>query len=428
MNKNIFVIGMNDFNLQKLKTIINAENYSFHGLLNNDEVETQESYRLEELIDKAKSQLNSFSGSIDAIVGYIDFPVNSMVPILCREFGLRSATLDSVLKCEHKYWSRVEQNRCVHEFIPHFNVFDPFDDDALSRVELRYPFWIKPIKSFASYLGFRINNKKEFWKNLMTIRANIGRVSGPFDYLLTQTELPPEIFGIGANYCIAEEIIGGRQCTLEGYVFEGDVQVYGIVDSIRLPNRSTFSRYQYPSQLPKHIRQQMIEVTQRLLTQIEFDNSAFNIEFFWNENRNKLWLLEVNPRISQEHCPIFECVHGASNHEIIVDVALGTKPTLTERRGEFKCAAKFFLRKDGDAMVKSIPTEREIQDICNEIPGTSIMIIPKAGARLSELRYQESYSYCCAIIFMGAQSQQELLKNYQKCKDHLHFEFADELY
>jgi len=45
--------------------------------------------------------------------GYMDFPVSTMLPLICKEFGTRSPSLESLLKCEHKYWSRVEQKKVI---------------------------------------------------------------------------------------------------------------------------------------------------------------------------------------------------------------------------------------------------------------------------------------------------------------------------
>ena len=54
-----------------------------------------------------------FDGRIDAIVGYWDFPVSTLVPILGERYGIRSTSLESVVKCEHKYWSRLEQQKVI---------------------------------------------------------------------------------------------------------------------------------------------------------------------------------------------------------------------------------------------------------------------------------------------------------------------------
>ncbi|NIR28776.1 MAG: ATP-grasp domain-containing protein, partial [Gammaproteobacteria bacterium] len=92
------------------------------------------------------------------------------------------------------------------------------------------------------------------------------------------------------------QVIGGRQCTLEGYVHEGEVVPYGIVDSIRYPQVLSFFYYLYPSKLPERVQERMGELTKTVMTHIGFDNSAFNIEFFWDEVQDQIWLLEINTR------------------------------------------------------------------------------------------------------------------------------------
>ncbi|MDZ7825168.1 MAG: hypothetical protein U5R48_02935 [Gammaproteobacteria bacterium] len=195
------------------------------------------------MLAEAEARLDAFDGSIDAIVGYIDFPVSTMLPILCRKFGTRSTSLESLLKCEHKYWSRSVQREVIPEHIPKFTYFDPFDDDALSRIgeaDLRFPFFVKPIKSSGSRLGFRIDKPEDFDYAIERLRAEIGSISEPFNHVLDQADLPDEIRAIDGRYCMAEQVIGGRQCTVEGYVQNGEVVPYGVVDSIRYPQVLSF--------------------------------------------------------------------------------------------------------------------------------------------------------------------------------------------
>jgi len=75
--------------------------------------------------------------------------------------------------CEHKYWSRVEQAASVPEVVPAFAGFDPFDDNALESIDLEYPFWIKPVKSHSSQLGFMIENAEQFHEAIPDIREKI---------------------------------------------------------------------------------------------------------------------------------------------------------------------------------------------------------------------------------------------------------------
>jgi len=424
MRRNVFVIGLNEANRRKLGGIRHANACAFHGLLGNEEVEHLEHYRLDDMLDRARRQLRRFDGPVDAIVNYIDFPGNSMAAILTAELGLRGPSLVSVLKCEHKYWSRVEQRRAVPQAVPRFAWFDPFDDAALDRIDLDFPFWIKPVRAFGSYLGFRVDSPARFRDCVDRIRADIGRLGDPFDALLRRVDLPPEVAPVGGRSCIAEEIVGGRQCTVEGFVFDGDVRFHGIVDSIRYPNRTSFARYQYPSQLPGPVRAEMLALSRRVIAQVGLNNSGFNIEYFHDSGENTIRLLEINPRISQSHADLFEKVDGASNHQIIVQVALGIEPDFPHREGPFRHAAKVYLRRFEDAVVTRVPDADEVAAAERAVPGVTVRIHAREGEPLSAHRYQDSYSYVLAMLFVGADSQRALMRKARQCAERLPFAFA----
>ncbi|MFW6081357.1 MAG: ATP-grasp domain-containing protein [Desulfosalsimonas sp.] len=424
MKKNIFVIGLDDFNLKMLRSLKNSEECNFIGLLDIHFLIDTGSYRLNDMLELAEKELHDFDGPIDAIVGYTDFPVSTMTPILCKKFGVPGPSLESVLKCEHKYWSRLEQKQAIAEHVPEFYTFDPFDDKALSKIPLDFPFWIKPVKSTASQLGFRINNKKAFNRAIAVLREKIGLFK-PFDYLLDMVPLPDEVARVNSSFCVAEKIISGQQCTLEGYVRNGKVHTYGIIDSIREPNRTTFARYQYPSGLPARVREKMAEIAEKIMLHIGFDNSAFNLEFFWDEKRDRIWFLEINTRIPQSHSDLFLKVDGVSNHQIMLDVALNREPWFPRRQGRFRVAGKFFLREYRDKLITGIPTREDIEEISGKVPGMLVDIQGKVGMKLSDIPEQDSYSYATAFIYLGADSQKELLEKYRQCREMLKFEYQD---
>ncbi|MFO8000890.1 MAG: ATP-grasp domain-containing protein [Marinilabilia sp.] len=424
MKKNIFVIALDDFNLRMIQSVKNAENYNIYGILDVHQLIDSGKYRLIDMLELAGDELKRFEGSIDAIVGYTDFPVSTIVPILCERFHVPGPTLESVLKCEHKYWSRLEQKKVIPEYIPAFVKFNPFDDNALEQIPFEYPFWVKPVKSTGSQLGFRINNKKDFSRAIKALRENIGLFK-PFDQLLDMIQLPREVADVNSSYCVAEQIISGRQCTLEGYVYNGRVHTYGIIDSIREPNRTTFARYQYPSQLPKSVRDEMAAISEKVMHHIGYDNSPFNLEFFWNQKKDKIWFLEINTRIPQSHSDLFQKVDGISNHQIMIDVALGQDPWFPKRQGKFPVAGKFFLREYHDKLITGIPQKEDLDALARIIPGTLVDIQGKAGMKLSEIPEQDSYSYATAFVYLGAQNQKELLEKYKQCRQLLKFQFQD---
>jgi hypothetical protein len=422
MKRNVFVLGLDAFNRAKLEALSLPEPCTFHNLLQPEDVDEPEEYDLRELMARAEAELAAFPGSVDAVVGYIDIPVGVMLPILCANFGLRSPSLKSVLKCQHKYWSRLIQAEVIPEHIPRFTSFDPFDPRALERIDFFYPFWIKPVKSGGSHLGFRINRPEDFHRALPLIRQAIPRLAEPYNQLMEYSDLPPAVAKVDAYHFLAESILTGRQCTLEGYVHNGEVHVYGMVDSIRHRNRTTFFRYQYPSSLPRRVHRKMVEVAGKVLRHIGLDHSPFNVEFFWRPRDDTVWLLEINTRISQSHAPLFEKVDGASNHLVMVETALGRRPELPRGQGAYRCAAKFYLRSFVDRVVTRVPDEKEIAALRAEIPGLEVLPTVAAGTRLSTLPEQDSYSYSMAYLFLGGENQADLLRKYRHCLERLRFE------
>ena len=427
MAYNIFVVGLDDFNLTQLQCLQQANEYKFYSLIPYRNIKGKPREPIENLLQQAYKRLDEFNGSIDAIIGYWDFPVSTILPIIRQRYGLPGPSLEAVLKCEHKYWSRCLQLEVVPGLIPEFQAVNPFEHAVADKIEIDYPFWLKPVKAASSHLGFRINNRQQLEHSLSIIRDKIDRFSAPFNYILKQANVPQSIAAVDGNYCIAESIISsGKQCTLEGYVHNGDVTVYGIVDSIREgKHRSCFARYQYPSQFPAHIKQRMIDATCKLLNHYEYNNSPFNIEFYWSNEDDNISLLEINTRISKSHCPLFKMVDGEYHHAVNIDIALGRAPDFPYRKGKYKTAAKFMLRRYHDGRVHKVPSIEDIEKVKQRFPDTSIHLHIKPGMNLDDLPDQDSYSYEIAVLFMGAANQRQLLENYSTALDLLPFEIQE---
>lgn len=427
-HRNIFVVGLEPFNLRLLQAVRHADDYRFHGLLDYAEIVSARRFDMEALLDNARGILGAFPEPIDAIVGYWDFPTILMMPILRREFALLGPTLESVLRCEHKYWARMEQSKVVPEHVPRFALADPFDEAAAEKVDLPFPFWIKPVKAHSSLLGYRIRNRRELEHALAETRKGIHRFADPMNVIMGYANLPAEIAKVDGAKCIAEEIISaGRQCTLEGYAFEGHVEVYGIVDTIRGANRMSLERYEYPSSLPLEIKEEMKRLARRVIEFVGLDDTPFNVEFFYDKERGRLWLLEINARISKSHSPLFDKVEGVPHNEVMIDVALGKRPDYPARRGRFRYAAKFMPRLYGNheqEAVVAAPDAEQIHAIEAQFPGAEIQLHVQEGMRLADLHNRDAYSYELGAIFLGANSRAELTRNFKGLFGELGLEFA----
>lgn len=420
MPKNIFVLGLDAGNRRRLQDLPGSADYRFHPLLSTDELLSGE-IDLADLLAKARSELDDFDGAIDAIVGYWDFPVSSMVPILCQERSLPAAPLVAVLKCEHKYWSRLEQRESINEY-PAFAAVGLQDDNPPDG--LRYPMWIKPVKAFSSELAFRVGDDTAFRSSLADVRAGIDRVGSAFDIALSYVDLPPEIAQLGGAACMAEEAVSGQQVTVEGFHDGNTAHVYGIIEAHNYDNTPSFRCYLYPSRLPEDIVDRLTDVSRRVIEHIGL-TSVFNIEYFWDRSTGALHLLEINPRQSQSHARLFEEVDGLPNHHCMIELALGRTPELPSRQGRYAAAAKWFHRRFSDGLVRRVPTQTEIEAIERDIPGVHVEVEAREGVRLSEMPEQDSYSYNLAVVHVGGADEHELANKYGRCVEALPFVFDD---
>jgi acetyl/propionyl-CoA carboxylase alpha subunit len=198
------------------------------------------------------------------------------------------------------------------------------------------------------------------------------------------------------------------------------------VDSIRYPQVLSFFYYLYPSTLPKRVLDSMNEITRTIMSHIGYDNAGFNIEYYWDEVSNRIWLLEINTRIAQSHCDLFEMVDGVSHQQVTIDLGLGRRPDMPHREGPEKVAAEFFYRVFfNDARIARAPSRAEIEVAAEQVSGTRITSYVARNSLLSELPEQDAYSFAVASVWMGASKQSKLLWNYEQVMKKLNYEFSD---
>ncbi len=424
MKRNVFVIALEDKQTRAMQTLRERKDLEIHGLLDVSTAVESDNVSFNHLLSLANEQLTAYPGTVDAIIAQWDFPTSVIVPILCQQHHLPSPSITSVLKCEHKYWSRLEQQKVVPDVVPKFCGIDPFAEDPLSQVTLDYPFWLKPVKAFSSHLGFKIESSLHFEQAIKEIRAGIRQLGDAFNEALAYIDVPEEIVHLDGNACIAEEIISGVQGAPEGSVFNGEFNIHGIISQPKAENSiALFDRLEYPSNLPEHVHHKMVETAKTFLAHIGYNNGCFNVEFMWDEAREKLWLIEVNTRISQSHSEIFVLVDGMSNHEIAVDIALGQRPSLLNRQGVAPIAAKCFIPfAHHDGVVKRIPNQAEIAALKARLPHTDVVIDVEPGQQLSHLMHQDSFCYRLGTLYVTGNTHEEIEQNYQYCLDVLNFD------
>lgn len=71
-----------------------------------------------------------------------------------------------------------------------------------------------------------------------------------------------------------------------------------MIESHFLPNSLSFERFDYPCHFEKELEIQIEEVDKKLVDGIGLQNTLFNIEMKVDQTNGKIWIIEINSRLS----------------------------------------------------------------------------------------------------------------------------------
>lgn len=290
------MVGGDEFLAEELEPLAADGRYRFHRLFEAREIFREPCPAPEDLAVEADRRLSAADVPVHGLVAQWDFPVTSLVPWLQRRYRLPGPNPEAVAKCTNKYWSRLVQREAVPASTPDFQLLDPFAEGVLRTIELPFPFWLKPVKSFASQLGFRIDDADQLRAALERIRTGLPEIGDAYDdmqRLLLGSDHPR--IGDGTKVLI-EEIVGGREIADESTVQAGEISCNGLIDMPR--EAGSFDRYQYPATVDTGLAERIATTTRALIGHIGLDDTCFNIEYFYDEAEDRLSVIEINPRMS----------------------------------------------------------------------------------------------------------------------------------
>ncbi len=353
---------------------------------------------------------------ITELLNTCDYPGSIYTSVLGRERNLIVPSIESILVCQHKYYARCLQKKYVPEATPQFAIVAKNNFDAVRT--LSFPLFIKPVKSYLSAFARPIYTMHELETYLSQV-AIPEQFLMPFNWAIKKyTD-----YAYDGSYFIAEELLRGRQVTLEGYVWRGEVGLIGIVDSIMIPETISFERFVYSSSLPEGVQRRMFAIAHRFIQGIRLDMSLFNMEFMYDHETDEIYIIEINPRMSGQFCDLFKMVNGKSNYEVLYDIVKGRKP-IVHQDGRFALAASLVCRQRENKKVLCVPTEQQIAAAQKRFSELRFYPWIKAGDKLSDV-LQDGTSYVYCWIHLGAQSKQELEEKYEESKKLLPFNFEN---
>lgn len=369
------------------------------------------------LIEETISRYDNSDG-IAGVTSGVGYPGMPVVSIIAERLGLAGPNIERVLRCEHKYYSRVSQQALVPWATPPFQIVPPEGLAANDALSLPFPLFLKPVKSCFSINAQQISVFPELQRIAQTNRMPEGFLRPFNDLLRAHTN-----YEFDASCLLAESLLDGVQVSLEGYVFKGRVHTLGIIDALMFPGTISFERFVYPSRLPAEVQARMQRIAETFIGGIGYDNALFNMELMYNPATGEIHIIEVNPKIASQFPDLFEKVDGTSSYAPLLQIALGEEPTFKRRQGSFKLAASCVLRDFADRRVLGVPTDEQIAQLTRKFPDARIEIHVSAGQLLSDIM-QDGKSFRYGVINIGANSLEELDAKLEVCRNSLPFEFA----
>ena len=349
------------------------------------------------------------------IVGVItsdDYPGSALAAAVARRLRLPAPDPEVVLICQHKYLSRVAQEKHAPDAVPPFALIDVANGACLPPT-LAFPIFIKPVKSFFSIGAERIASQAE-------LAAQLPRWKELDDFFLPLDRMLTYYAGtsIGAKRLIAEGLLSGEQVTVEGYVYGGKAIILGVVDSIMFPGTLAFARFEYPSALPDSVQARMAEIATAVMEGLGFDNGLFNIEMMYDRETDRIAIIEINPRMASQFADLYEKVDGTNSYAVLLDIAQGREPQFKRKSGRYAFAASCVLRSFNDCVVAALPTEADLERLSAFNLDMRIELHGELGKKLSdELHDGTSYRY--GIINLGGRDRADVLAQFNRCRERL---------
>jgi hypothetical protein len=340
---------------------------------------------------------------------------------VARQLGLPGADPAQIVTAQHKYYSRLRQREAVPEAVPDFALV-PLRRGRRAERTLPFPFFVKPCKGTFSLFAAKVDSEAQLAGHLAFRpheRFLLGRVTRPFNQLLRRlTTLEHD-----ADWFIGESLISGVQVTLDGFAFDGEVEIMGVVDSVMFPGTSTFERFDYPSQvIPAAVQARMIEIAKKMVRGLGIAHGQFNIELFYDASADAIRVIEINPRLSYQFADLYENVDGANTYDVLLDLTLGRRPRFTKGGGRYACAASFVLRTFAGRRLRAVPGPAEVEAFTAQYDDARLRIYGRAGQSLaSEMRAMGSYRH--GIVNVGAGSLLDLFAVYNDALEKLPFSF-----
>jgi hypothetical protein len=358
-------------------------------------------------------------GEIHGVATSSDYPGALLAAAVAARLGLPGPSPGAVLRCSHKWYSRLGQRECVPEATPGFDLLAP---QGRGLPEMGFPCFVKPVKSAYSILARRIESAAE----LEAYRAT-PRLAEFFDeYLRIFHRSVREMsdLELDGRWLIAEQVARGLPVTVEGWAAGGRVGILGVVDSTCDPGTGSFLRFDYPSALDARVQERMGAIAGRAILHLGLDGSLFNVEMFYDPGSDRIAIIEINPRMCGQFADLYAKVDGANGYELALALAAGERPEPARGRGPFAAAASFPLRVFRPVRVERAPDARDVRAAEARFPGTLVWNECVNGDLLTDFESgEDGRSQRYAVVNLGAADRADCAARLEELRGLLGYAF-----
>ncbi len=377
----------------------------------------------EEYLREMVELINAYPNRYHGVTGTRDV-TSVFANVICELTGKTATSVNSVINCQNKYISRKIQTNHLYESTPKFWL----DSEFLKTFPVPPPFFAKPVRANVSYASKKSDTYQELRELIRKNTAELSMYNQYYlDSLAVSNHLDNQLNLETYNKFICEQIVSGEQVTVNGYVYDNKVEVYGIVKAAFHEDKISFSHHEWPyDNLTEHTKEKTISLVTTLVTAMELNNTFFNVELRIDEEDEKIHIIEVNSRAAFQFAKMTEAILGINFIQWLCDLSVGIEPkTATDPDiQKYPYCYNFELRQFSDKEVKRVPMAADLESINRNYPEVNVKNLITANTRLSDYKQNlESYRYC--ILDIPGYDSTDIIKKYDSICKQLGYEFSN---
>ena len=316
------------------------------------------------------------------------------------------AAARAVLRAAHKYYSRRRAARGRSRGGAEASRAARPARDA--RAPLAFPFFVKPVKGSFSVLARRDRGRRRSSAPSSRRRRCASSRPATCRSSTGSRRRYPE-FERRRCCFMAEELLRGELVTVEGYVCAGAVELLGIVDAT-LHAQASFARFDYPSRCRVRCRSAWLRSRAGWSRRWGSRRRSGTSRWSTTRPRDRVAIVEVNPRICGQFADLYQKVDGTNGYEIALALARASRRSSRTEAGATRPAASFPLRVFEPTRGRAAPAPADDRGRGARVRrrpwcGASV----EAGDELARLREARTARACATrSINLGGASRGEL--------------------